>query len=117
MPVDIYPTTMTVLASAAPLEEAIRAIAGSTQIRISCEAVIINQRLPGATLSPGAYARLKISPASALPFSNPAFARAYANIRSWGGDILQTGAVTHLYLRAGALRPRLHPRRRNQPAR
>jgi hypothetical protein len=95
------------LANAEQLEEAILAItSGSregaqqrTRVTIGCDVTILAEQIGGATLAPGIYASITIHDngrgTDAKVFEaivakdtvGPAIARAYANIREWGGDI------------------------------
>jgi hypothetical protein len=96
------------------LEEALLALTPpGSRPRIVCRTELIAEQLPHATLKPGAYARLAIQAPSApatdliesfLPgkdarhASGPAAARAYLNVRQWGGDILASSEGVTIYL-------------------
>jgi CheY-like chemotaxis protein len=94
------------------LEEALLALAASlpdSQLRISCQTEWIAEHIPNATLKPGVYVRLTIQASVAppldlfesfLPGKDPrhAAARAYLNVRQWGGDLLASSEGFTLYL-------------------
>lgn len=98
---------------------AIGSVTGASRLLITCRAEEIAERIGLATLRPGPYARLDLHAAgkgsgsaqtpfeSILPVKDaPAaadVARAYLNVRQWGGDILfssgpEAGSTFTLYL-------------------
>ena len=110
------------------LEEAVRALAefaaentmDCSRLNITCQTSRISERMGAATLAPGIYSRLDLDTAghgavapvgvfeSILPAKDPrkaaagAVARAYLNVRQWGGDILfssgEQGSTFTVYL-------------------
>jgi two-component system, cell cycle sensor histidine kinase and response regulator CckA len=119
--VEIGPPSNPVWASAdrVQLEEAVLALASEgreesqarTHIAISSGIEAIFEHLPGATLQAGMYACLTIredghgldperlaavfeSVLAGKESATPALARAYANIRAWGGDIAVSSEVS-----------------------
>jgi two-component system, cell cycle sensor histidine kinase and response regulator CckA len=103
-------------ADAEQLEEALLALTASlagSPVKIVCETEAIAERIAPATLKPGVYARLLIQSSEApapdllesfLPgkdprhAAGPAAARAYLNVRQWGGDLLASSGGFALYL-------------------
>ena len=94
------------------LEEVIAAVAESLcrdaleggKLTVTCDLHTLTERIPNATLEPGAYARILLhhhgrglefelqeplfeSLSSPKRVTLPALARAYATVREWGGDI------------------------------
>jgi CheY-like chemotaxis protein/PAS domain-containing protein len=124
------------------LEDAIIALAafaientsGASRLSLMCHTGSIAERVGTATLKPGVYARLDIQAVGAgmsappagvfesiLPGrdphrpAGPAVARAYLNVRQWGGDIsfssgVEQGSTFALYL------PYVEPERQASPA-
>ena len=103
---------MWALADAAQLEEAVLALASGaredakqrTRVTISCGVVNLAEQMSGATLAPAIYSSITIHDngrgTDARVFENvlakdaagAAIARAYANVREWGGDIAFSSA-------------------------
>lgn len=102
------------MADAEQLEDAILALVSEeregaserSRVSIGCEVEILTERVPEASLKPGAYARIAIHDdgqgldsakreamfesvlsGKEVEASGPAIARAYSMIREWGGDI------------------------------
>jgi len=91
------------------------------QLRIACDTSAITEQLDSATLKPATYAVLAIQASgtptpqasealeSFLPAKDPrhsaepAAARAYLNVRQWGGDVLTSSGTFGIYL------PYAHP--------
>jgi PAS domain S-box-containing protein len=87
-----------------------------SRVAITCSMETIADAVPGATLAPGKYAHLIVqddgrgmdaaarqSAFEAIFSGKDALARAYANVRGWGGDIALAsepfrGSVFHIYL-------------------
>ena len=105
------------------LADAARDCAGCTELRIACDWAAITERIPGATLTPGTYARITIQgngagvdanksvalfesilPKGAESARGESLAHAYALAREWGGDLAYSGGAAHstfvLYLRS-----------------
>ena len=124
-----FPTgSVWALADAGQLGEAVAAMAafaigsvtGASRLLITCGAEEIVERIGLATLRPGPYARLdlhaagkgsgsaqtpfeSILPVKGAPAAAADVARAYLNVRQWGGDILfssgpEAGSTFTLYL-------------------
>lgn len=106
------------LADREQLEEAILALASSalentrepSGLNVICQTGRIGEQIEPATLKPGLYARIEIHAAgmglgtpavgvfeSFLPAKSagPAVARAYANLRHWGGDVFFSSRADH----------------------
>lgn len=116
-----------ILALVSPLREDARE---RSRLSISCEASMLPERLPGATLRPGVYACVTIrdngrgcDPSrraeifEAVLAKDPAataISRAYATAREWGGDIAFSseplhGSVFQIYLPAAEPAPAEKP--------
>jgi CheY-like chemotaxis protein len=113
-------------ADAGQLEEAILALAAEARARrdvssdphlhVGSQVEFIVEQLPHASLKPGVYARLSVRAGANPPTidsevfesflpakdprhtAEPAIARAYLNIRQWGGDLLTSGGGFVIYL-------------------